>query len=150
MNAHFSISGLCQVLSWCMVGGHKVTLVAERAVARRGAWTAFALLSTAGYLSDMSRSGALLRAAQTACLSMYARRTAEDGRAGRQWLHLAVACLVALALLHACGPVPAPLFLHVFGDDGVSSRVALVAMDALLGVLCASFLLPALQPAPLP
>ena len=128
--------------------GHVVTLVAERVAARREAWFAFACLSVVGYLADMSRVGVLLRVLQGTCLALYAARAAEDGRAARQWLHLAAACLLGLAVLHACGVVAAPLLLHVFAEDGSGSRGALLAMDALLGVYCASFLLPALQPPP--
>ena len=91
---------------------------------------------------------ALLRLLGVACLNLHAARALEDVRAARQWLHLAAACLVALALLHACGPLPAPLLLHLFAEDGSGSRAALLAMDALLAAFCSSFLLPSLLPPP--
>lgn len=121
-----------------MAGGQVVALVSEKEASKRAAWLGLLCLSLVGYLSDLSRTGLVLRVLQVASLRVFSFRGA-DGGGGRQWWHLSWAALGALALLHASGAVVAPVMLHVFADDVGRPRGALLAMDALLAVFVSLF-----------
>jgi hypothetical protein len=95
-------------------------------------WHTLTGLQMYGYLTDRSKACALLRVLFMICLRLSFRSTVPASR--QYWLHVAVALLSTLTVVHVIGANVAPVMIHFLtGDGSAALRFVQIVGDASIG-----------------